>query len=961
MPRRLGARGVVGAAFALAVVGAFAFVTVHAVRRGAATHGAVLTGHGASFDVELSGCAAMRLAQGEDGGDGVRRLTCDVADDGVLRAWVAEADDSPVVFRTLRGPLEPASRESVLGGVRFTLKLNAHGDEGALRVMRRRSGETFAVHLAHAAPFAALDDANARRKKGDFEGAKKALESALPALDANDGARATSLLARVALAAGNVPEAQRLLRDAIALDHAAGRLSDEVDDGLVLAFSLTARSRRFAEAREALNSARRASADYPDGKMRGPYFEAILAAETGDLRGAMERLDEARDRAARLGVVRLRRNAQMEQGLTLVALGRPEAALEIFRALDAEDAAGRTPCEASDLTNNIGWAMLAMRDRGLSVGANTNAGPNDPTPILEAALTLARDGCAEPSRTANVLVSLAYAALQKGDSKSARAYLAEAKKAQPDPNGALALHWLEIEGRAALVSSSPTAPRDAIAAFANEARLAAASLAPESVWRATVGKASALEQANSLELALGAYADAERLLDDRALAVPLGEGRDAFLGEHERSARQQIDLLLRRNRVAEAFEAARHARARIVSAVQREGRIGALASKDRAEWEASLGAYRREREALDSDAAGDWKLPADTLTRARVTRKAREAKLRASLDSAFAVLGRAGEAEPPEALRPPRDGEVVLVMHPVRGGWAVFAATTSETRVRRVDGADALTEKGSPDALAGALLMPFREQIANASQLRVLAYGPLRDVDVHALPWGAGHLVDAIAVTYPLDLGVAANASDGAHASAPQPVGTTLVVADPNGDLPAARREASALEALLGDAGAGAVVSLHGEAATLHAVSEALGRGNLAQFHYAGHGIFAGHDGWESELPLAQNGRLTIGDILALPHAPPRVVLSSCESSRSSASGAPEGLGLAQAFVAAGSTSVVAPTRPVADALAAAMTSALYRSLATEDDVPRALARAQRDVRAAMPESDWASYRVIVP
>ena len=94
--------------------------------------------------------------------------------------------------------------------------------------------------------------------------------------------------------------------------------------------------------------------------------------------------------------------------------------------------------------------------------------------------------------------------------------------------------------------------------------------------------------------------------------------------------------------------------------------------------------------------------------------------------------------------------------------------------------------------------------------------------------------------------------------------------------------------------------------------------------------------------------------MLSLAPAPARVVLSGCDSAKSE--GDAEGLGLAQAFVAAGSKEVLAPTRPVPDVLAAKIASRIHR-----DNAPlaNALRDAVSDLRKEDPKSDWAAFRVL--
>ncbi|MCB9649195.1 MAG: CHAT domain-containing protein [Deltaproteobacteria bacterium] len=134
------------------------------------------------------------------------------------------------------------------------------------------------------------------------------------------------------------------------------------------------------------------------------------------------------------------------------------------------------------------------------------------------------------------------------------------------------------------------------------------------------------------------------------------------------------------------------------------------------------------------------------------------------------------------------------------------------------------------------------------------------------------------------------------------------------------------------------------------------GLAHAALLHYAGHG--REHGGWGSELPLADGAALRVGDILALPRVPARVVLSGCETGAAAGEHG-VGLGLAQAFILAGARGVVAATRPVPDAAARALMEALY----TEDpsDLVGALHRAQARLRAHDPEADWAAFRIFVP
>ena len=86
-------------------------------------------------------------------------------------------------------------------------------------------------------------------------------------------------------------------------------------------------------------------------------------------------------------------------------------------------------------------------------------------------------------------------------------------------------------------------------------------------------------------------------------------------------------------------------------------------------------------------------------------------------------------------------------------------------------------------------------------------------------------------------------------------------------------------------------------------------------------------------------------------------MLSACEAG-SAGDDAVQGLGVAQAFLTAGATSVVATTRKVDDAAAAEIVRGLYA--APTEDAASALRRAQIAVLGANARVDWASFRAFV-
>ena len=266
---------------------------------------------------------------------------------------------------------------------------------------------------------------------------------------------------------------------------------------------------------------------------------------------------------------------------------------------------------------------------------------------------------------------------------------------------------------------------------------------------------------------------------------------------------------------------------------------------------------------------------------------------------------------------------------------------------------DPLDPKADPGQLSQRLLAPFGPRLARARRVRVLGYGPLSDVDFHALPFRGEPLGKHRQVVYSLDLPPAPEGRPSGVSDS-----TVLVVADPGGNLPEARREGDEVAGLL----RGRRLLVVAAVGPQHRLSGPRMRPMLAGaelFHYAGHGRFAAPDGMGSELPLAEGTSLAVADVLALPAnaVPRRVVLAGCETGRVERQ-AGAGLGLAQAFVLAGSEEVLASARSVDDGVARALSTRLHRTDAPS--LGEALRLARGTLSRELPSRDWAAFRVIV-
>ncbi|MFO0593612.1 MAG: CHAT domain-containing protein [Polyangiaceae bacterium] len=1003
------------------------------------------------LDVAFSGCSAVLAGP-----------VCEIAGTRTLRLRVTAPEASLRV--ALDDTSRPATGPVVQGGTLLSVEVSDAVRRVSLCAERDASEACFHLAIAPRLNVPALSEARALRASGKAADAEGRLRALLADPDPLIRQQATRDLARVERDLGRGEAVFTRFREAIELDRARGRLSDEVDDRLALAYALVYDARRFEEVRELFPAMAELLPSYPDGAARAPYFAGLGAYESGDLRAALHRFRASAEASERLGLVDQQVDALSLWSDTLAILGRSAEAEERIQQARALLPPTAPACQRARLASNAGWTsarvagtgatgmvagsgttgmvagsgttgmvagtgatgMVAGSTTGMVAGSGTTgmvagsgttgmvagsgttgmvAGSGttgmDPRSFLEEAIGLYQRECPDPPRLANALTNLALAEIELGRPDEARRALDRARAEDPRAGPRIQAYWTMIDGRIALFQrrfDEALRLHEALAVIGERA------LFPELRLEAALGRAQALEGLHRDDAARKAYEEAEALLSDWTRLVPLGEGRETFLGRYDRAAKLRIDFLLRTRPAREAALAARQSRARALRALAWMDRPGELSPERRATWERSLAAYRKARAALDERAASDQWLPVDRQARALAERTAEQATLGAALEQALSELGPApfpreegsrsaplsapsegsrsallsapsegsrsallsapsegsrtaplsapSEGSRSAPLSAPSEGEVVLVYHPVRDGWAGFAIGADSASARRLG---AIDPAASPAVLAASLIEPFRDVLAGAARLRIAAYGALDQVDFHALPWNGRPLAASFPVAYGLDL------PPSAPPDAESPAGPlALIVDDPLDDLPASRSEAARVAEALAHQGF-RVERIEGEKATHAAVVAGLGAPGLALFHYAGHALFAGRDGWESGLPLAAGGWLTVGDVLALARAPGDVVLSGCDTARTAEAGGAAGLGIGQAFLLAGASVVVASSRPVRDELAQRTMEILCGGSAARLGLAAALGDAQRALSAPGDAASGAmSFRALV-
>jgi len=697
-------------------------------------------------------------------------------------------------------------------------------------------------------------------------------------------------------------------------------------------------ARRLEEARATLDGLHLSSRAPAEARYLASHSRTLLARKEGDYRTALAEIEKALETAERVDLRRYHWLAEEELAMLLLEVGRFHESAELFERLRRASQAGNA-CEEAQLLNNQAWSVLLAREAG-------EAFP-DPTDVLARALkTYGTCKGVKPEDTANVELNLALAHWQAGLLAQAQDSLARAHQIEPRPPLSHLLWWGDLDARLALGEGRPAA---ALSRFDSLEKLAEEAGSPEGRLRAAVGKARSHLSLRNKDAALKTLGRAEAMLDEQSLQVPVHEGRDLFMATRQAVVSLHVELLLEQGHNSLALDVARHARSRLLRQVEHVDRLANLTAEGRAQWEGRLTEYHRRHAVLEEHAREDWRLPADQLRQVRAARKREMESVEELLDQALLVLGAPGD---PLGERPPapRPGELILSYHPLPHGWVGFAADGKRVTAHPFE---LPPEVLSLEELARLLLLPFQDSIRHARRLRILASGPLQRIDFHALPFDGDVVLAGRPVVYGLDLPVSAGParSPGRHA---------LVVADPRSDLPGALAEGRTVAEVLASGSRPWITEeVEGGRATAAAV-----RGRLAGpdlLHYAGHGTFSGVGGWESGLLLAGETELTLGDFLALERVPAWVVLSGCDTGRSSAETPVEGLGLAHAFLLAGSRAVVASTRPAADRTVPAFFADLYRRWDRGPDLAEALRRAQLSWRQRNPGADWASFRLFEP
>lgn len=872
-----------------------------------------------AWRVEVAGCETWQVGP-----------TCALpAGEGELKIWIGPRQEEIAIELDGRRLEVPFVRKG--DGIQITLTVAAKNEPQRLR-LGTKPGDSFEIDLVSSRRPGWYSKVHEFLSQGDQDGA----ERFVAAQNDHDRAWKTYLQARLALRRGQRSQTRARLEEALVFWRATEIRSQEVNDAALLA-QLFAGEASYPESRDALSKAERALLDLRGAKIdpvRPLYLvtfaKAKLAYLTGDLRGALAELD-AIEVLWRHGVLSSEERSESVQlqAVVLGELGQFEMAAALLEELPIlEDEA-----EEARRQVNQGWIALLEKHAGRP--------GKDPRPYFEAAWSYFSRTESDHQKL-NTQINLAATALLEGRLDEAKRCLDAAAAWREQGLAIEKFMFDELQARILLLEGQKQAALEAFERLDNES---SRQHLPGARWQALVGKAETLARLGRKNDARATYSRAEQLARTELLLIPLHRGRESFLARREKATRQHLELLLEDGREREAFEVVRQYRKGALALLERDEKLLALDPEARRRWDDAVAKYHQELAAYEvqTSALPD---PVGSESRDAGAASSTSDTLSALFDSAWATLGLLAPED--EATRQP--GELQLAFFPRERSWLIFALDGEG----RLEIAEKVVAPGTElPAVAADLLQLVAPQIRAAEKLKILPWG---DLDFHALPFDGQPLLVSKRLSYGVDAGRAA--APGRRDSAR----SALLVGNPGQNLLWTGVEIELALNTLGHLGNFAPpIHLIGIRARGAAVRDALEKVDF--FHFAGHGHFD-QKGSQSRLSLA-GGELRVGDVLTLRQAPEQVLLSSCSVGRATRAAGVEGLGLANAFVLAGSRQVLAATREVNDRQTAELARSLYSHIAAspgEIDLVTALRQAQLDWIAARPNDDaWKAFRVFEP
>lgn len=879
-----------------------------------------------SPQILLDGCAELRV-EPDANVEPAARLICALKPEGILTAWLDVRED--VSLSVSGGVLE--ERRQILSGTRARLRVTEGASALSIQLHQRHPlGDLrghWALHLVTPdPPRPAVAESDALKKAGKLAEARRVLQRALSqASSERDERRARSALARVHIASGDHRTAIEMLSVLKKEYLAAGEISQAIKEEVTENFLRLDDANTYPE----IETAEAEAYSIAEQAIFQHYLTGFHHYKKGRMRSASHALSRSIEIAHLVDQPSLTLYSRAINQQVYNALGKYEAGISEIRA--HIETPTDNPCLSAAAHTNQVWLMVnwLKSARDVSPPADLLASTSR---SIEVALRLYEHDCREKNANFDLLINSALFHFFTGSRPDAATYMTRLKEMldADEQTPARIKAWYQI--LRALFLQQEGDDRRAV----EEARFALSTygeqIEPEIHWELQTLLGKSLITMKAYDAAISALLKAEGTKNRILAEIKLKQGAETFVGKYNESARLLYQAYYHSGQHALLFDHFRRVRASFIRHItpitrDRPARTSEMLN-------ALDEALARLQQALRLSTAEE-----------RRSLHAKIASLRAERDE---LLDQQMLGEDRETALPPRPHLTVAFIE-VNEGWLVLSYMDGEISARLLQPPAAITE--DVQRLGQRLLAPLEDALQRSQRISVLPYGDSKRIDFHALqhPRTQAPLIDTHEISYALD--ISGRPPLGGEAGARE----ALIIQNPSGNLRGADREGEHVDSALSGA----------RWSTRVYTRQAATKGNLlgamagkALLHYAGHGKFT-DTGWDSHLPLLGEDRLTAQDILtAGATTPTRVILSGCETGRSTLDSPVETLSIAHAFLLAGSEEVIAAVRPVDDTHTFSFMQILYAHFTDSGDLSAAYQAALRGLRRRHPDADWAAFRL---
>lgn len=673
------------------------------------------------------------------------------------------------------------------------------------------------------------------------------------------------------------------------------------------------------------------------------FYSGQLSSYLGALQDAESYFHQARNTARSYNLRKEYLDSEFMYTQILIYSGQTKRAVNIRKKLLTQIPHLWSDCRISKYYNGLGWAQIKSLE---SSPLDSTSITDNPFPALNYALELLGKSCPRSTHDKiTIFLNLGKAYYLKGQIREARTQLLNIDKIKIKLTYRQKLEFIELKGLLALHSRNA---EESIRHFESLLDLATKVKYSEFVIDALVGKAKAFEIMKLYDDALESYNKAERLIFEEFINIPMTSSQPYFLSSKMNFSYSYVDLLNRLNRTEEAMMVARRFRARWVDSIHRVRQHSFSKVFQQEEWNKIVGQIRKLRKSIIAQQSLEWSIPYDQIKNAK--RKLEEEKLALSnlFDKSIRLVNKTiGNEE--SAQTKPKENELFLFFYATNDSLIGFASTQNDLRSHTIPFKKALGFK--PTSLAKEWITVFEKEIERSKKIKIFPFGLMKQVDFQTLPYKGDILLAHKTISYGVDLKI--------HTlnkiETPKTF-RSLIVANSLGDLKETENEARSVAQLTRESD-WISRTLTANQVVFDSMKDQLEKAQ--HFHYAGHVNRTENEVFRHHIPLSDNAEMDSTDILMLQQVPAWVVLSACNSALNNKNITTQSIGLAHAFIIAGSKKVIATVRPVLDKQANHIMQKFYEQWMKSDNFEQAFRITQLNLLKTQPQYDWAAFRLV--